>query len=267
MAAAAPPNPIDQLNTVLTTCGIAAANDRAAVIANEGFTSIADFRYLEGDRDITKMAKRLSARTQAEGRVNLGTVVIKRLQALVYWVKDRQKRGLAITAAAFTAQAMEEAGRRKEDRKELKGKDEPQAKDLGIFDPDTFESHEDGFLNLLAQTYGANGESLRYVVRDANPPDEFDTDEQERMFQIALNGEAYETDNRSVYRKLKAFLVDTPGWAWIEPFDATEDGRGAYTAWCDHYNGSSELSKRTALAKAKLNQLFYKNEKSMTFER
>jgi len=87
------------------------------------------------------------------------------------------------------------------------------------------------------------------------------------MFQIVLDGEAYQTDNRSMYCKLKAFLVDTPGWAWIEPFDATEDGHGAYTAWCDHYNGCGELtSKHTALVKAKLNQLFYKNEKSMTFE-
>jgi len=216
---------------------------------------------------VTGTSLKWQAHTQAEGWVNLDMVVIKCLQALVYWVKDCQKHGLAITANAFTAQAMEEAGRIKEVWKELKGKEEPQAKDLGIFDPDTFESHEDAFLNLLAQTYGAKGESLQYVVCDENPLDKFDTNEQEWMFQIALNGEVYETDNWSVYHKLKAFLVDTPGWVWIKPFDATEDGCGAYTTWCDHYNGHGELSKRTALTKAKLNQLFYKNEKSMTFER
>ena len=35
----------------------------------------------------------------------------------------------------------------------------------------------------------------------------------------------------------------------------------------DHYNGTGELSKRTALAKSKLESLYYKNEQSMTFER
>ena len=38
-------------------------------------------------------------------------------------------------------------------------------------------------------------------------------------------------------------------------------------AWTAHYNGEGELSKRTALAKAKLDQLHYKNERSMSFEK
>jgi hypothetical protein len=75
-------------------------------------------------------------------------------------------------------------------------------------------------------------------------------------------------DNQTVYRKLKAFLIDSPGWAWIEPHDNKENGRNAYLAWIAHYtNGEGELSKRTALAKAKLENLHYKNERSMSFER
>jgi hypothetical protein len=65
---------------------------------------------------------------------------------------------------------------------------------------------------------------------------------------------------------IKAFLIDSPGWAWIEPHDMTENGRNAYLAWIAHYNGEGELSKRAALAKAKLENLHYKNEGSMSFE-
>jgi hypothetical protein len=58
-----------------------------------------------------------------------------------------------------------------------------------------------------------------------------------------------------------------PGWAWIKLHDMVENGRVAYMAWMAHYNGEGELSKRTAIAKAKLNQLHYKNEWSMSFEK
>ena len=84
-----------------------------------------------------------------------------------------------------------------------------------------------------------------------------------RRFQ--LFGPSYELDNQFVYRKLKAFLVDTPAWAWIEPYDLAENGRAAYQAWVNHYNGEGELSKRTAMVKMRLAALHYKNERSLLF--
>ena len=74
-------------------------------------------------------------------------------------------------------------------------------------------------------------------------------------------------DNQAIYHKLKAFLIDSPGWAWIEPHNSAENGRAAYKAWMAHYNGEGELSKQTAITKAKLNQLHYKNEWTMSFEK
>jgi hypothetical protein len=65
---------------------------------------------------------------------------------------------------------------------------------------------------------------------------------------------------------LKAFLVETPGYTWIESFNSSEDGRAAFLAWTTHYNGQGKLSKHTAIAKAQLNNLFYKTEQSMLFE-
>jgi hypothetical protein len=37
--------------------------------------------------------------------------------------------------------------------------------DLGKFNPDDFETHETVFINLLAQTYGAQGENLKYTTK------------------------------------------------------------------------------------------------------
>ena len=259
-------DPIEELNMVFQTCGIADPVVRTNIINREGFTSLEDLGVLETDTDVSDMAKRLASRTQAEGRVYLGTVVVKRLQTLVWWVRDHQKRGLTVNAADFTVQEMNQAAEMKGLKREMADK-EPSVSDLGKFDPDDFDAYEDAFLNLLAQTYGVIHEPLRYVVRSDVAPDTFATTEEQQMYQFPLAGNSFELDNQSVYRKLKAFLIDSPGWAWIEPHDTAEDGRAAYMAWTAHYNGEGELSKRTAIAKAKLDQLHYKNERSMSFEK
>jgi hypothetical protein len=181
-------------------------------------------------------------------------------------VRDQQKRGLTLDAADFDAAAMNQASEMKALRRERAEK-EPSITDLGKFDPDDFDSHEDAFLNLLAQSFGVLHEPLRYIVCPKAAPAEFATTEEERMYQCPLTGGSFELDNQTIYRKLKAFLIDSPGWAWIEPHDTAENGRAAYIAWTEHYNGKGELSKRTAMAKSKLDNLHYKNECSMSFER
>jgi hypothetical protein len=86
------------------------------------------------------------------------------------------------------------------------------------------------------------------------------------MYQFPLTGGSFELDNQTVYHKLKAFLIDSPGWAWMEPHDMEENGKAAYIAWMEHYNGKGKLSKWTAMVKSKLENLHYKNECSMSFE-
>ena len=258
--------PVPDLQVVFNICGITAEATRTRIIQNEGFGSLGDLSILESDSDVTDMAKRLASRTVADGRVNLGTIQIKKLQALVWWIRDQIKHGQVLDAANFDVAALNSAMERKRVEKERESAD-VSVKDLGKFDPDDFELHEDAFLNLLTQVYGVLGEPIRYVVRSAVPPTVFVDDTEERMYQLPLAGPSFEEDNRAVYRKLKSFLIETPGWAWIESFDAREDGRGAFWSWSDHYNGQGELSKRTSLAKARIQNLFYKNERSLPFEK
>ena len=85
-AAAVAEHPIHQ---VLRTCGITNAGTRTTVIEIEGLAKLRDFAQLNGDRDIADMAKRMAARPSAAGRAILGTMHIKKLQALVYWVKEK----------------------------------------------------------------------------------------------------------------------------------------------------------------------------------
>jgi hypothetical protein len=67
--------------------------------------------------------------------------------------------------------------------------------------------------------------------------------EEQRMYQFPLQCGSFELDNQLVYRKLKAFLINSSGWDWIEPHNSAENGRSAYLAWVDHYNVEGKLSK------------------------
>jgi len=75
------PNPV---HDVLNLCGVTVPATRQIFIDIEGLDSIDTFANLNGDSDVTEMAKRMASRTAAVGRVILGTMQIKKIQALVY---------------------------------------------------------------------------------------------------------------------------------------------------------------------------------------
>ena len=111
----------------------------------------------------------MASRNAADGRAYFGIVVVKNIQTLAWWVRDCQKRNVALHAADFDTDALDEAAVMKDLYKERAAK-EPSLTALAKFDPEDFDTHEDAFLNLLSQTFGVLREPLRYVVRPAMPP-------------------------------------------------------------------------------------------------
>ena len=75
----------------------------------EGLDSLSAFTQLNGDSDVSEMSKRTATRPIAARRVILGTIQIKRLLALVFWVKDHDKRGLIADPELWDNEAMTEA--------------------------------------------------------------------------------------------------------------------------------------------------------------
>ena len=98
MAAVPPPVvpagvPNADIHAVLAICSIATKVHRMSIIDNEGFTSLADFGLLS-EKDVYEMDTRMGSRTAAAGCIYVGTLQVKKLQALCYWVCDQQKHGL-----------------------------------------------------------------------------------------------------------------------------------------------------------------------------
>jgi hypothetical protein len=123
---------IDDLHAAFAMCGIPDAGTQTLIMNREGFNQLDDFGVLETDTDVTEMAKRMASCTQAEGRMLLGTVIIKHLQMLVWWICDHQKRGLPFNANEFTITTMASAAEMKTLRRKMMDS-KPSVKDLGKF--------------------------------------------------------------------------------------------------------------------------------------
>ena len=265
VAAVAAANPI---HGVLQVCGVNAVASRNVFIETEGLDSMEAFALLSGDADVTEMAKRMSSRTVATGRVILGTMHIKRIQALVFWVKDHTKRGLPVIPEMWNAVEMAKAMDRKEADINF------EKIDVDLIDPGKcqtdfgWDAWQIAFMNKLSATMGAAKVPLAYVVRqDADAGYVFEDDDEERMYQMPLTGENFKRDNKLVYNMLKAACVKTDAWTWIQDYDKSASGRRAWLALVNHYDGTGELNKRLERAKEEMSRLHYKDEKSYPFER
>ena len=261
------PNPI---HDILVTCGIAAIAHSNTFINIEGLDSVAAFASMNGDADVTEMAKRMASRpTNAAGRVILGTMQIKRLQALVYWIKDYDKRGMQAEPGMWNAETMTAAMERKESEYNY-GKIDVDIIDPGKCQTDFgWDNWQIAFVNKLNATMGAAKVPVDYIVRPEWDEDDelFMTDDETRKYQMPLTGENFKRDNKLVYQMLKSACVKSDAWTWIQSFDRATDGRKAWLALVNHYDGTGELSKRVERAKEEIARLHYKDEKVFPFEK
>ena len=114
------PPVLNPVHNVLILCGVTAATSCQVFIDIEGLDTIDAFATLNGDSDVTEMAKRMASRTAAVGCVILGTMQIKKIQALVYWVKDHHRRNLDVDPDMWTEEEVIETIQRKEAEQNFK---------------------------------------------------------------------------------------------------------------------------------------------------
>ena len=116
------------------------------------------------------MSSRMARCVANNGLMILGEIQIKKIQVLVWWVRDRQKLGQRIDAALWAAVAMMNAGIAKRIEND-QPKADMKAAYLKAFNPDDFETHKDALRNLLSQMTSVTRKCyLLYIVRPAVAP-------------------------------------------------------------------------------------------------
>jgi hypothetical protein len=211
-----PPNPVHEVHTI---CGIATAANRATLINIEGLDSVEAFASMNGDSDVTEMAKRMATRPNvAVGRLILGTMQTMRLHALVYWVKDHNKCGIQSVPEMWTQEVMLAAMARKQSDHNLDKVDVNNV-DPGKCQNDAgWDNWQIGFVNKLSAIMGAAKVLIDYIVRPELDEDDelFLNDDKTRHYQMPLEGENFKRNNKLVFQILKLGSIKSDAWTWIQ---------------------------------------------------
>ncbi len=205
------------LISCLNICGITAP--QMVAMLREGYVSLKDFA-LNQYKDISKFAKLVQALPEARGGVIFGQVHIIKLKALLYWLKDKTRRGLAIIWQEFTHQELTLAAAAFTREEKRKDADAATVEVPTKFQPHTlrgWNTFNRELENYLASIRGTSGIPLVYVIRKLhNPTDPVPTNATQRLiWEAPLYGGDYELDRKTVYHIIRAATSDTDGWAWI----------------------------------------------------
>ena len=260
---------------ILHWIGIINPEHRATII-QDCFANFRDLVRLD-ERNINNMIKELSSRTQADGRINLGTKKSKLMMGLLHWAKDfgrvserptisglnqddfLSQLEVAIERADYRSRAADQLSTRAKESDPGPLKSEKEWKDW-----------EQKFTNYAGCHFGSAGVPLSYVIRKNDEPSPSDKSLKFVARTIAsapLSGTAYEHDSLQVHEMLVNFTTGQPSHAWIKSVEKFEDGRRSMKALREHFEGKGNATRNLAEANRLRESLHYKNERSLSFEK
>ena len=114
------------------------------------------------------------------------------------------------------------------------------------------------------------GIPLAYLIREqaevsaATVQADYPTLDDRLIACIAHQGSMYREDNKSFYSLLKQKTIEGPYWTFVEPFEASKDGRGAYLRLYSQAEGPNTVNTRVTKAYGDMQNLKF-NGKSKNF--
>ena len=270
--AAPPPELIELRDIVLplvrmTNVGANATRQTVQFIALHGLQSINDFNLIE-PHQAKDLVKASSTRHPAQA---MGILVQNNLTGLIWYVRDRARRGLPIDPNNIVMDDLHRGHMAYEAYVQNCDKGENIKALEKWCDKYDFDDWDRKVTETLSLVYGRNYCPIAYVIRP-DKPDGWDpvadavNDYERLMYQLPLAGIAYEQDNETVFLFIQLAVVHTQAETWIYDHVPGRDGRGAMRALRNHYEGEAELDVQASKAQQVLDTLVYTNEKTMTFE-
>jgi hypothetical protein len=129
------------------------------------------------------------------------------------------------------------------------------------------------FQNKLKSTIGAANVPLIYVIQVPHDDDEdwIPLAEEADAYAMRLDGPEFDQDNKAVFLLLynccnhEKATGRQEALAWIDPFSATQNGRGAFAAFCSHFEGTGAMNVRKTTAFATIKRLTWETEMETSF--
>ena len=263
--------------TLCTWMGITTNATRNAIIADLLPDGLAGLEFMSAD-DIKDACASYAKRTDAPFPVILTPLQKQRFKSLLLWVKDKARGQLEITFPPGTTREefireINESFKRDQVRKEQRkvGESFHDASFNNKLKSQTqWEKFSEELESTLSMIIGTNGVPLNYVIRRvAEPSFNIELSYEEAIIQaVPLVGEEFRVDARTVHQLiLKNVSEDSDAYTYIKPLLRFRDGRRDILALRERY--SSDATKQAIInsAKASLEVLKYRNERSFSFEK
>ena len=130
------------------------------------------------------------------------------------------------------------------------------------------------FTTYLAQHRSVvAGTPLAYVIRDNDEvaPDDlarndWDSVDDDLVATSILEGETFSRDSKRVFDILKPFVMEGPGWPFVQPFNRRRDGRAAFKALKSQAEGRSAIATRKAKAYAMVTTALFTGKGKFSFD-
>ena len=276
-AAAAPPvvAPVDKVRYLLGQCGINQTIQNNFVDPNiMGITSPEALLVftIGGGESLAKGYNDVVPRNVAVQN-KLNPVHGRNLNALLFFLHDKNRRGEPIVHTEFTSQGimallMQLDAQEEYSRSEVKD-EVPNLQD-GIGFVRWQEQIQAYLLNLKDQ----KGVPYLSITRDPTMgPDDFTNLDKKLAYQVPHTGPEHEARNKKVFSILQSKLIDTPHWKFFSEYVADEDGMGVWTKLMDLMEATAMVNSRVELATRSISMNFsqgglhYLNERSFSFDK
>ena len=255
-----PPPPLSAVGMALSVCG-ANPFEIYALEHTERLNTLESYGRMTSD-DVTQLASRLEKRPYPHN-VAIPTSVVKNIQGMCFWSARARRQGRPLNYGDFTTEVLAESLDAMEIQAEKSSA--PDIKPSALKEED-WEDWSQEFPTYLSHIYGKQKAPLDYVIRpDLAPTHVFASTREQELYSYPLGGPYYKEDNKEVFRLLSDLVKDQPA-TWIQPYQASQDGRRAWLALVDHFDGGGQKERRISKAEAILETVLYQNERVFSFD-
>jgi hypothetical protein len=133
-----------------------------------------------------------------------------------------------------------------------------------------WKAFKEGSIAYLNCIKGSHNIPLVYIIREQavpQPNQAYQSDHHRMIAITLLAGPEVDEDNGKVFDLLKSWTINGPAWTWMRAFSATRNGRQAWLALVDHFEGDAQHDRVMDAAYAAIAAARYcSDKKKFTFE-
>ena len=262
-----------RLNELLRRLGFPVANVNRLIDA-EGINTarvLAEIKLEDLESSMKSVNRLFGSHTTAARRIYFAPIRIRKLKALSAYFKRCISTYRIPDIRIINSDMVDSFAQNLEVWTESSGDIEDVIKQTNIkFEMSKFTKFREKIETLITSIKGLRGVSLDYLTRDVDPnPLPADMIENpspnvNSLEFMRLNtthiGPEYEKDNQDLYNLLRSYLTGTAGWNIISKYQRAKNGRDAYLALREHYEGSSFHDLKKSRGNNMMLKTFYRGD-------